>query len=406
MTPPVVGIVGAGPVGLTAALALTQLGVRVEIWDANDEPATEWRASTFHAPSLSIADELGVFPEMRRRGIVCPIYQIWDGATMRMIAEFDLATLRSATRHPYRLQLEQYKYVDILLAKLEEYKVFVNWGKRAVSLTQDDDGVSITFDSGELARADWLIGADGAHSIVRKTLKIAFSGVTYEHRYLVMSVQADLRKFVEGLCDVNYIADPNAHALLLRIPDAWRAVFAIPTAVADDEARASAQARLQALMSSRFKFRPEALRVYAVHQRVAEAMRVGRVLLVGDAAHINSPMGGMGLNSGIHDAFDVSVQLKRVVDGSAQLDELDDWAQRRHSAAIEGVQRITDTTTRWMGESDEVQRTAFADEMRRIAADPQRSFAWMREASMLESTERYGLPLVAFRQLRESSNVR
>ncbi|NEW36031.1 FAD-dependent monooxygenase [Nocardia cyriacigeorgica] len=381
-------VTGAGPVGLTAALVLGRAGRRVLVLEAEAEPATQWRASTFHPPTLELAEELGLIDDMLAQGLVAPTYQLRT-RTGELIAEFDFSNLADVTRYPYRLQLEQYKYVRILVAKLAaEPTVEVRFSHRATGHESTDRGVSV-FVAGHSSEysvtGQFLIGADGARSLIRQDLDVEFEGMTYEHRYLLLGLDAPIEEYFPGISYVNYVADPDEHKMLLRIPDCWRVMFEVATGPSD--ADVVGDAFIEDRLSSLFHPNPlpEVLsrQVYRVHQRVAGEFRRGPVALIGDAAHVNSPIGGMGLNSGVHDAY----TLAQVLVGESA-DDLDQWASRRRAVALSEIQRITHRNTRDLsiGEKDSRVR-----ELREISEDPQRAREWMLEASMIASARKQGL---------------
>lgn len=387
-------VVGAGPVGLTAALALARAGVGVSVVEALETPSTEWRASTFHPPTVEIGRELGIVADMLHLGLVGPRYQIRDRERGR-VAEFDFGVLAPETPYPFRLQLEQYKYVQILesaLAGLPD-PVHIAYGCGVDAVAEDGDGVTVHLEDGTTRRADYVIGADGARSTVRRCLGVGFDGTTYRHRYLVLSILGDLDRLLPDICEINYVADPHEHLLLLRVPDVWRVVLSVDPAVSDDDAVADAYVdeRLRLLVDDRDALQVVQRRIYKVHQRVADRFRVGRTLLIGDAAHINSPMGGMGLNSGIHDAFDLATTLGGVLGGDDPA-ALDDWAERRRRVAVEEIQRITHEHTTSLASSDDDVREAYLTSVSRIATDRDAAYEWMLAASMIDNVRRHGLP--------------
>ena len=384
-------VVGAGPVGLTAALVLGRAGRRVLVLESEPQPATQWRASTFHPPTLELAEGLGIVDDMVSQGLIAPTYQLRE-RTGGLIAEFDFSTLSDATKYPYRLQLEQYKYVRILLNALaDEDTVEIRFGHRLTGHMGGSELVTVDVAEPEnkyAVTSAFLIGADGARSTVRQDLGIEFEGMTYEHRYLLMGIDAPLEDYFPGISYVNYISDPEEHQMLLRIPDCWRVMFEVDEGPTDDEVVTDEfiNRRLNSLFDSHPVPQVLSRQVYRVHQRVAKNFRHGRVVLIGDAAHVNSPLGGMGLNSGIHDAY----TLGRTLTASAQWPDLASWAAERRTVALSEIQRITHRNTRDLS-LREGARDARLKELKEISRDPQRSREWMLEASMIASARKQKL---------------
>jgi 3-(3-hydroxy-phenyl)propionate hydroxylase len=391
-----VAVVGAGPVGLTAALCLALQGIEVTVLEKQEKPSTEWRASTFHAPTLEIALRLGIAGEMLHQGLVASKAQYRSRAE-GIIAEFDFSAISSETPYPFRLQLEQYKYVAILLQRLAAFpNVSVRFGVAVERVEQTDEGVELRTSDGAVHQAQWVIAADGARSTIRKELGLGFDGSTYEHRYLVLSLDFPLETVIPDICEVNYIADPHEHLLLLRIPDLWRVVLSIPPGVSNETATSDAfvRERLALIVGREQDLSVSEVRIYSLHERVADSLRVGRVLLAGDAAHVNSPMGGMGLNSGIHDAYDAAEELADVIAGKKDEDTLDAWAERRRVVALDEIQRISGQTTRALGATEDGRIADFRRQMTEIASDPERARNWMLDTSMITTVRRHPLPAI------------
>jgi 3-(3-hydroxy-phenyl)propionate hydroxylase len=395
--PSPVVIVGGGPVGMTAATALADAGVPVVLVEATPTVQTDWRASTFHPPTLELLAELGVADQMRAEGLAVPRYQFRDRAD-GLVAEFDYGLLTDETPFPFRLQLNQQRLVRILADRLAARgDVPVRFGARAVALRQHQDGVTVRVETDrgtEEIEGSFVIGADGARSTVRSLIGVRFEGFTYEQRFVIASTSADLGELLPGIADVNYVADPEEWIFLLRTPESWRAVYPVPADRSVEEATdpVSIQAHLQGIAANPTGYPIDDFQIYNVHQRVATTFRADRVVLVGDAAHVNSPLGGVGLNSGIHDAFDVARRIARLVPDPAGIDaELDEFDRVRRQVAVEYVQADTKRNTERLMERDPARRAANYAELRATAADTDLARAWCRRASLLESVNRFGI---------------
>jgi 2-polyprenyl-6-methoxyphenol hydroxylase-like FAD-dependent oxidoreductase len=384
-------------VGMVAAADLAGNGIPVVLVESEPVPKTDWRASTFHPATLELLDGLGVVEQMHTEGLTVPAYQFRD-RTEGLVAEFDFGLLAAETRYPYRLQLNQQHLVRMLYERLAATPgVELRFGTSVTAITADRGGAVLRLRGragSEELRAGFVIGADGATSSVRRLLGIGFDGFTYPERFLIASTSVDMREVLPGVADVNYIADPQQWLFLLRTKEAWRAVWPVPADRDDSEATdpGTLQAQLQGIAQYAPGYPIVDHQIYRVHQRVASTFRLGRAVLVGDAAHINSPIGGVGLNSGIHDALDVTARLARILTGDEPADaELDEFAGIRRQVAVEYVQADTQRNTDRLREADEARRLANRAHLRDVAADPDRARAWVRRVSLLESVQRFGI---------------
>lgn len=377
-------VVGAGPVGLVCAVLLGRAGVDVLLIEAEARLTEELRASTFHPPTLDMLDELGATPALIRQGLVTPTWQVRMHETGER-AQFDLSILQNHTRHPYRLQCEQWKLSRVLLTMLSGEMRF---DTHAVAVEQGDEVVRLTIEqAGEPATLEcaYLVGADGARSAVRKALNLGFEGVTFPETTLLATTRFDFAAHLEGLSGVNYCWAPTGTFSLLRLPSEWR-VSLYPDDGESVEAAlepVSIERKLQRIVSRPQSYEVLQTRPYRIHQRVVDRYRVGRVLLAGDAAHLNSPSGGMGMNGGIHDAFNLADKIARVLRG-ADTRLLDLYERQRRPVAMEQILAQSGRNRARMQERDPGKRLAALRELQAIAAHPERALKHLLRTSMIE----------------------
>ncbi len=389
-------VIGAGPVGLCLSLALAQDGIEVCLIEAlGDDNFLEQvpRAGTNHPATLELFDRIGLYEKLEPRGIIAPLFHYWDRRENELIAEFDHGHLKHDTRFPYVLQCERIKIVEeaLKLAKAHP-NIELRLATSFTSFTQDADGVTakVTNPAGEseTIRGAYLVSGEGARSIVRKDLDIEFEGFTYPDRTLNIEVAYDFR--THGYTERNYISDPEEWSNLFHWkgpPDRWRVHF--PTAPDDDETSLTRpdalQARLQRFLPTGRAFDIVASNLYAVHQRVAKKFRAGRAILTGDAAHVNSPIGAMGMNSGVHDAFNLADKLTKILRREAEDGVLDRYERQRRHVAVQHTQAQTIRNKRLLAEKDPAVRRKNHDELRRTAEDPKLARAFLLRSSLIES---------------------
>jgi len=383
-------VVGAGPVGTVAALACARLGHSVTLLEAEDTIDDSPRASTTQPPTLEILAELGLIDEYLRVGLIARTFQFWDRAKLELIAEFDFERLKGETAYPFVVQTEQHKLASMAIARLRALpNAEVRMGTRVAGVTQKSESVEVLCENQLQFSADYVIGADGGRSTVRKSLDIEFEGYTWPERFLVITTKFDFHAAL-GCCLRNYMADPQEWTNLFKVAGddlkgRWRAVYNTREDETDEEALSDAAVRARL---SRVRV-PERSRdylhvnLYAVHQRVAKSFRKGRVFLCGDAAHVNNPIGGLGLNSGIHEAWDLAGSLNRVLtDEDASM--LDSYEARRRPLNIKYVQEQTIANKKRLEERDPAQRAKRFAELRATADDPKRHKEFLMKASLLE----------------------
>jgi 3-(3-hydroxy-phenyl)propionate hydroxylase len=367
--------------------------VPVLVLEQGGELSLESRASTFHPSTLDMLAELGVADALIADGLVAPEIQFRtpeDGA----IAQFDFSAIADLTGHPYRVQAEQYKLTRLLhgrLASSPDYEIA--FGQRVEGVAQDGRGVTVTtMNSGSASdhRGRWLIGADGAASQVREAAAIGFEGFTWPERFLVLGTPFDFHARFDDLVSVNYVSDPERWHFLLRTPDFWRVMFPVDQEMSDEEALAPAhaQAMLSYIAPGAPPFEIRHATIYRVHQRVAASFRKDRVFLAGDAAHINNPLGGMGMNGGIHDAVNLAERLAAVWHGTRDESDLERYDTQRRGVCLEYVQAQSIQNKKDLEATEPAARAEFLARMRATAADPARARDYLQRASMLASLKR------------------
>jgi 2-polyprenyl-6-methoxyphenol hydroxylase-like FAD-dependent oxidoreductase len=386
-------IAGAGPVGCVAALHLARSGIPVSIFEAEETLPLDLRASTFHPPTLDMLDDLGVVDALIGQGIICPTWQYRD-LRQGVIAEWDLGVLKDDTRHPYRVQAEQYKLTSIIVEILDTMpNVEFRYQARATGSAQDADGVDLhleTPDGPEIRRGRYLIAADGASSVIRAGLGIDYPGLTFPEMWLCVSTEHDFGRNFENLSPIAYIADPDFWFVFVKVPGLWRLLMpSFPGESADslvsDE---TVQERMRLVADIGADYPARHRTAYHIHQRVAERYRDGRVFLAGDSAHINNPLGGMGMNGGIHDAVNLCEKIAAVWRGAADDGELDRYDRQRRPIAIEYVQKATLSNKAHLEEKDPEIRRQRYELLRRTVNDHQKAREFLLQSSMIKALER------------------
>ncbi len=385
-------VIGAGPTGLALALALGMAGVDVLVLEAEPGLTRDLRAGSYHPPTIEMLAGLGVAERMHDAGIVVPVWQVRDRVD-GVIAEFDLSLLRDETPYPYRLHLEQHRLTPMLLDRLTATSsVTVRFGAEVTAVEQDAERVTVAVGD-ERLHADWLVGCDGARSVARRSQTIPFEGFTWPERLLVASTTYDLGR--HGFADAGYIADPDDWAAVFRVPDdgppgLWRIAYptdhTVPEAevLADDAIQPRLAKILEHVDTGVERYTLKYRRTYRVHQRVAETFRRGRVVLAGDAAHLNNPLGGFGLNGGIHDAVNLAEKLVGIVGGGdARL--LDLYDRQRRPITVAFIQAMSIRNKRMIEQRDPAVRRRHQSELRATAADPAKARAYLMDSSMLSS---------------------
>lgn len=380
-------IVGAGPVGLTAAMLLQKRKIPFTLYEAEPELPDDLRASTFHPPTLDMLETLGVAAPLIAQGLVSPTWQVRMHPSGER-AVFDLSVISDATNHPYRLQCEQSKLCRIMLDKLIAEGADIRMGVKVEGVEQDDHSVRVALrDSKNEAttdEADFLIAADGARSVVRSALGFPFKGKTYPETTILATTRFPFDEHLEGLSNVNYVWKEGGTFSLLRLPDLWRCSL-YPDgeeSIEDALEPASIERKLQEIVQVEGGHKVDQIRPYRIHMRIVDDYRSGRVLLAGDAAHLNSPSGGMGMNGGIHDAFELVNTLEEILNGAA-LDRLDRYTRRRRPIAEQEILTQADRNRARMQERDPAKRLESLQALQRTVADRDAARDHLLRSSMI-----------------------
>jgi 2-polyprenyl-6-methoxyphenol hydroxylase-like FAD-dependent oxidoreductase len=338
-------IVGAGPAGLTLACALAAQGVDHVILDKADQGGNTSRAAVIHARTLEVLDEIGVTDELCGRGVVVPRFTIRDRDRALLQVPFD----GLPTKYPYTLMLPQDITEQVLGQRLTAGGGTVHWRHQLIGIENGDDGVTATIAGPggrvQRVRSRYVVGCDGMHSTVRERAGIGFTGDRYQESFVLADVRM---RWPYPRDEVNLFFSPRGLVVVAPLPgQRYRVV-----ATLDDAPERPVAADVQSLLDARGPSRAPATVTdvvwssrFRVHHRLADSFRRGSVFLAGDAAHVHSPAGGQGMNTGIQDAMALARLLTDAITARAGTVDLDAYeAQRRPIAA--GVVTMTDRLTR------------------------------------------------------------
>ena len=387
-------ICGAGPSGTTLALSLVKQDIPVVLLERERDLPVDLRASTFHPVSLDLLARLdsGIVDKMVGKGLKADRYQYRDRRTGE-VATFDMSLIADATDYPYRLQLEQYELTRLIVDRLADFAhADVRFEHEVTGFEDRGDCVDVLAINrdGEVVsvRGAYVVGAEGARSPTRKGSGLGYLGFTYEEKFLVVSTPFAFEEVFDDFSFVNYVADPDEWCVVLRTDKVWRVLFPTAPETAEDEelllSDAFIQDRLHHLYDKAGDYEIGHRTLYPVNQRVAEMYYAGRMALVGDACHINNPLGGMGMNGGLHDAVCLGEKFGGIYKhGRAHEAEFAHYDRQRKEIAVRFVQEHTIRNKELMESTDPKVQHERQQWLMKTAADPDAARDFLLERAMI-----------------------
>lgn len=386
-------ICGAGPVGLVAGLRLARAGVEAMVIDKESQASSDFRASTFHPPTLEMLDELGLTVSLINEGLVSPTWQIRQHESNAK-ALFDLSVLKEDTPYPFRLQCEQRVLTRLADAQAQcTPNLLVQYGSELTHLDQDLQGVTATLshaNGSEQIRARYLIAADGARSICRKLTGMTFTGETYPETTILATTTFKFEEVLPELSNVNYVWCKEGTFSLLRLPSIWRcSLYSDPDETVEQALEPSAiEQKLQRIFPRSEAYDVVEIRPYRIHRRLIDNYRAGRVIFAGDSAHLTSPSGGMGMNGGIHDAVNLSDKLIAILRKGASDDLLDLYSRQRRPVAEDEILAQSHQNRMRMQRRDPSWRAAEMARLQALIANPELHREHLLKSSMISGLAR------------------
>jgi 3-(3-hydroxy-phenyl)propionate hydroxylase/6-hydroxy-3-succinoylpyridine 3-monooxygenase len=331
-------VVGAGPVGFVCALGLAQAGIRVTVLEAEPAIVDSPRASGYHWAVLPGLARLGILEDAERIGLRCHGLRMMV-PSMDEHMDLHLDSLEGITPYPYMVTLGQNKLAEIAKAHLQRLPgTEVIFNTRVTGIEQDDKGVTVQTASPEGPRefrAGWVIGADGGRSTVRETLGLSMDGMTWPERFVATNIRFDFAR--HGYWDANWRIDPQYGNIVMKLDETnlHRCTFSEDASLPETGIVERIRAYFDAVLPGDKQYELVQYSPYRMHQRTVSSMRVGRVVLAGDAAHITNPTGGMGLTSGLFDSYVLYEALAAVIQGEVGDEVLDRYSEERRRVFME-----------------------------------------------------------------------
>lgn len=381
-------IIGAGPVGLTLAYALMRKGIRVEVFESRPKISQQDRAATFHPPTLELFDEWGMLETLKSISVVVNGLQYWERDSHRLVAAFDLSLIESFTAHPYRLHFPQDQLTKLLHQHLSQSPLAtVHFGHKLERFTDHGTHVEVTFSTAKgehTVEGSYLCGADGGNSTVRELANIEFTGKTYDDRFLIVNSDAKMENILPDCTAEAYIFDPQEWVITLQMKTHTRFVFRLTESEDVEIAR-----RNEEVYRRIKRFLPDIshnildVAVYEVQQRIADRFVVGQVVLLGDAAHVNNPITGQGLNSGIHDAVYLADMFDQMINGDGDERYLEAYNVERRRVITDYINPGSDFTYSMMTAEKHHEVAARNESFQQIVTDLSNARNFLLFASMM-----------------------
>jgi 2-polyprenyl-6-methoxyphenol hydroxylase-like FAD-dependent oxidoreductase len=391
-------VVGAGPTGLALACGLRAAGVAVRVVDKAPRPAVTSRALGLQPRGVEVLDRLGALGDLPQRAM--PIRQVVVTVEGRELARLQIGLSMERLGGRPGLIMSQAEIEATLRDRLAELGGTIEWSRGVAALDANADGVSVRLDDDSRIDAGWVVGADGAHSVVRKALGVGFPGVPLVERFLLADVHADVDR-PRDAASVWMHGTQLLAAFPLPGDDLWRVMAPAPPEMGADPRPDNIVDYLATRLADEAGGVVRTVdwtSVFRIQRRLADTYRSGRVLLAGDAAHIHSPLGGQGMNTGIGDAENLAWKLALVINGRANDSLLDTYEAERRPIAQDVLESTSGLTQIVVGQS------RIARLVRDRIAVPLLNRGWMqrliaKKASQLQVSYRDG-PLGADRRRR------
>ena len=383
-------VVGAGPVGLVTTLGLARAGVDVTLFETAHLTvgASLGHDMVYHWAALPGLQRLGVLDDMTAAGLIGRYWTLMVAATGERIV-MDWGQLADRIPFPHTVHLPPDRLAAVVLPHIRRHRhVTVRLGTRVTDVAPDADGVTVTADGPDgpsVTRADWVVGTDGAHSVVRRALGIGFAGTTWPYHIIATTTEFDWSTV--GCSELTYRVAPSYPAMAARIDDRqWRFVYIEPRNVAPESVASRMPDAFEAILGPAVDPGLVGWSTYRVHERAAENFRAGRVLLAGDAAHVTNPTMTLGLASGLLDSYVLVEALAAVVHGDRGPGVLDRYAAERRRVFLDTTSVLSSRGMHTvLADDGPLEQEVRLDVYRRAAADPAALFDMFSDCGELET---------------------